>query len=548
MSAIGGVYALYFRDMPFSISAGVGFIALFGVAVLNGIVLIGEFNHLKAEGVTDLRERVLKGTNTRLRPVLMTALVASFGFLPMALSSSAGAEVQRPLATVVIGGLLTATLLTLVVLPVLYTFFENGFKKLGGKIVASIVLAIGLSLGANQQVNAQENKALQSYTLEQAISETKSNHPALKADDYRIESGKSLKRSAFDLGKTDLSSQYGQYNSFEKDLSFTLSQRFSFPTVYTARAALFREQVTSLELERQITSNQLTARVKATWYQMEYLREVYKLLMQQDTLYGRFSKAADVRFRTGETNMLEKATAETQLMEVRNLLSQNNADYRGWYSQLQTLLNVQDSLTLETGTLRARQLSLNLDSGELATNPLLAFIRQDIALAEQTKKLEKNQLLPDFTIGYFNQSLIGGPLSNGELATTSNRFSGIQAGISIPLFFGAQSARIRSAEKLKEAAKADYSATENDLKAEYARLTQTYLKLGNTLSYYEQNALPQADIILENAEKGFNQGAIGYVEYVQGVKRAMDIKSGYLDALNQFNQAVINLEFLFGQQ
>ncbi|MFM9838013.1 MAG: efflux RND transporter permease subunit, partial [Cyclobacteriaceae bacterium] len=125
LSAIGGIFALWIRDMPFSISAGVGFIALFGVAVLNGIVLIAEFNRLKKEGKLSIHEIVLKGTETRLRPVLMTALVASLGFLPMALSNGSGAEVQRPLATVVIGGLITATLLTLVALPVLYTYFEK---------------------------------------------------------------------------------------------------------------------------------------------------------------------------------------------------------------------------------------------------------------------------------------------------------------------------------------------------------------------------------------------------------------------------------------
>ena len=129
LSAIGGIFALYLRGMPFSISAGVGFIALFGVSVLNGIVLINEFNLLKKDGIKDLHERVLKGTSVRLRPVILTAAVASFGFLPMALSTSPGAEVQKPLATVVIGGLITATLLTLIVLPILYIFFERGLKN-----------------------------------------------------------------------------------------------------------------------------------------------------------------------------------------------------------------------------------------------------------------------------------------------------------------------------------------------------------------------------------------------------------------------------------
>jgi cobalt-zinc-cadmium resistance protein CzcA len=125
MSAIGGVFALLARGMPFSISAGVGFIALFGVAVLNGIVLIAYFNQLEKEGMTDVHQRIKWGALIRLRPVLMTAAVASLGFLPMALSAGAGAEVQRPLATVVIGGLLTSTLLTLLVLPVLYALFFN---------------------------------------------------------------------------------------------------------------------------------------------------------------------------------------------------------------------------------------------------------------------------------------------------------------------------------------------------------------------------------------------------------------------------------------
>ncbi|WP_394370736.1 efflux RND transporter permease subunit [Pedobacter endophyticus] len=128
MSAIGGVFALLIRGMPFSISAGIGFIALFGVAVLNGIVLIGTFNQLEKEGVTDILKRVMEGTKERLRPVLMTAAVASLGFLPMAISTSAGAEVQKPLATVVIGGLITATLLTLFVLPLLYIIFSKKIK------------------------------------------------------------------------------------------------------------------------------------------------------------------------------------------------------------------------------------------------------------------------------------------------------------------------------------------------------------------------------------------------------------------------------------
>lgn len=162
MAAIGGVLALLLRGMPFSISAGIGFIALFGVAVLNGIVLIAEFNRLKAEGETDLESIVLKGTSVRLRPVLMTAAVASLGFMPMALATSAGAEVQKPLATVVIGGLITSTALTLIVLPCLYIYFER-IGKTPKAVVATITLVLLLVGNAIAQDKSQEVELFKTY-------------------------------------------------------------------------------------------------------------------------------------------------------------------------------------------------------------------------------------------------------------------------------------------------------------------------------------------------------------------------------------------------
>ena len=124
IAATGGLVALFLRGMPFSISAGVGFIALFGVAVLNGVVMVSYFRELREQGLS-IDDTVRQGAELRLRPVLMTALVAGLGFIPMALSTSAGAEVQQPLATVVIGGPMTSTTLTLLVLPALYRWFER---------------------------------------------------------------------------------------------------------------------------------------------------------------------------------------------------------------------------------------------------------------------------------------------------------------------------------------------------------------------------------------------------------------------------------------
>jgi cobalt-zinc-cadmium resistance protein CzcA len=133
LALVGGVLNLMLLGLPFSISAGIGFIALSGIAVLNGVVLVNYFNQLRGEGLSGA-DLIRKATSIRLRPVLMTALVAIFGFLPMMLSTSVGAEVQRPLATVVIGGIISSTLLTLVVLPVLYLVFEKHMVRFNQKL------------------------------------------------------------------------------------------------------------------------------------------------------------------------------------------------------------------------------------------------------------------------------------------------------------------------------------------------------------------------------------------------------------------------------
>lgn len=178
MAAIGGVLALLLRGMPFSISAGIGFIALFGVAVLNGIVLIAEFNRLKKEGETDLEDIVLKGTSVRLRPVLMTAAVASLGFLPMALATSAGAEVQKPLATVVIGGLVSSTALTLIVLPCLYIYFE----RIGTKSRAAVATMLLMLLVAGNAVGQETPKGVGLYKTFQELADDKPSQLLLPTD------------------------------------------------------------------------------------------------------------------------------------------------------------------------------------------------------------------------------------------------------------------------------------------------------------------------------------------------------------------------------
>jgi len=249
MSAIGGVFALMLRGMPFSISAGIGFIALFGVAVLNGIVLIGTFNQLQKEGMDDVLQRVKEGTLTRLRPVLMTATVASLGFLPMAISTSAGAEVQKPLATVVIGGLMTATFLTLFVLPLLYIIFNSKIKGKGTMKTTAVVIL--LFLGGFSSVNAQQQQRI---SIDNAIGTALKSNQQFGVNSAQIRSASLNVKTANDIPKTGVFAENEDLRPSDNVgiLKIGVSQSIAWPGLYAARKNYFREQLKYAELNTDV--------------------------------------------------------------------------------------------------------------------------------------------------------------------------------------------------------------------------------------------------------------------------------------------------------
>ncbi len=545
LSAIGGIVALTIRDMPFSISAGVGFIALFGVAVLNGIVLIGEFNRLKNEGMTDVYQIVLNGTSVRLRPVLMTALVASMGFLPMALSHGAGAEVQKPLATVVIGGLVSATLLTLLVLPILYIFVENGFTFNVKKGIVAILFTLGVFVAGKQ--NCQAQNISQAITLDEAIAIAKQNNGIIKVADYTIEYHNKMKGTATELGKTSAILMYGQYNSFYNDNNITLSQTLPFPTVMHTQSQFYKEAIKSAELNKNVSENELVYQVKQTYYMIEYTKSLRALFQTQDSIYAAFYKAAELRYKTGESNILEKATAESELYQVRLLMEQNENDIRIHQEKLKALLNTDEEVTTRSPQQEINLLALPEDSSALVQNPALAYMKQQIALGNASVQIEKNKLLPDITLGYFNQTLNSTiNYKDGSIANGSTRFQGISAGIAIPLWAKPQIDRIKANEAMVNANKANSQLYEKNLEQQYAQAYQQYLKYQASVQYYKTNALPTSTVISESAWKNYRSGNIGYLELSQGLNRSLSIQLNYLHTLSLYNQSVITIEYLVG--
>jgi len=552
LSAIGGVFALLIRGMSFSISAGVGFIALFGVAVLNGIVLISEFNRLKKDGMDDVNERVLTGTKIRLRPVLMTAAVASLGFLPMAISNSSGAEVQRPLATVVIGGLITATLLTLIVLPVLYILFERKKKSVkmkSGLKTLLIAIVIGVTALLIPFTSSAQNISGRKVTLEQAIEEAIKNNGSLKAGAYEIDLQKSLKKGSLTLDRTNITYQQGQINSSNQDNHFLITQKTDFPSVYSNQSRLADQLIKRSEQSLAITEINLIKQVKSVYYELVYLNGKERLFSYQDSLYSNLVKASDLRYRTGESNRLEKVTSETQLMELKNAIVQNRADVLIAQNKLQTLLNTKDNIFVDAVLIK-RALVISQDSSAISQNPYLKFLEQEINVRRSETSLQQAKRLPDFTAGYFNQSFRGIQNVNGTTQNFSgaDRFMGFQLGIGIPILPGGNRAKINASRISEQIAATNLQFQQTVFQGELQQLIQEYNKHRSALDYYEKSALAQAELIIQNAEKAFKGGEIEYLQYLQSMSVSIKIKSDYMQELYMYNQAVLDIENIIGKK
>jgi len=546
LAAIGGIYSLWLRDMPFSISAGVGFIVLFGVAVLNGLVLISGWNELKEEGVTDLNERIRQGARRRIRPILLTALTDVLGFLPMAISTSAGAEVQQPLATVVIGGMISATLLTLFILPILYQWVETrSARMMVPKPITVILLLVGTILFSSSELNAQNVKTL--TNVDEAIAIGLTSNGNVHIAKTNIELQQQGKKAAYNLNKTNIGFQYGQYNSFENDFAFELNQSIEFPTVYTSQRNLANEKIKGSQMQLSVAENNLKHNIRTSWYQLAFLKEKERLLLYQDTVYGKFLHAATIRYETGATSYLEKAAAETRVMEIQNALKIIESDIAIQENQLRVLLNDTTDFSFDPDGLNERVLMNKQDSAQINDNPMLAYVKQQIDIISAEKAVQTAKMLPDLSIGYFNLSQIGNLTSNGDIAGASNRFTGVQAGISIPLFYGSYKASINSAKLKADMAQTNAEYYSTVLKGQFEQQLREVLKYQGSLSYYRDKAIPQADLIIGNAQKSFENGAIDYVEYFQNINQGLELQFNFLNTLNGYNQAIISLEYLIGQ-
>ena len=550
LAAIGGVFALWLRGMPFSISAGVGFIVLFGVAVLNGLVLINRFNSLKEEGVTSLRDRIFTGTKERIRPIMLTATTDIFGFLPMAFSTSAGAEVQQPLATVVIGGMLTATLLTLVVLPVLYTFVEKRREKkeqnkLGSSNSRSLatILIIGFVLGGTFSVNAQsdamsseysQQDSLQTISLEDAKEMAIQNFPQLKAAQLEIESEEVLRKTAYDFGNTQIFTGKEEVGNGSDGVYTQIGVQQQGIDIFgiAPRLKLQKERVALAENALELSTIEIEREVSRAWASVYTTKRTFQVYRKMDSIFEDIERAARIRYETEATSKLEYLATSNQANEVKIQLEQSYRDYLKSIQRLNlwfvsdTIYDVPD-LPVET-----LDEPLNFLVESLENHPLLQVSEQRIDVAKAVTRERKSEFLPKFQGQYGRQEIAG-----------QSGFFQYQIGIQIPLFFGPELGRTQEAQVNRQIAEQNFYQDKIELETAYKNMREDYIKWRNSWNYYRDEALPLAKEQQDGSVLAFKEGAIDYVTFLQNIRDAIRIEVNAWSAFNDYLDSRYQLEY-----
>ncbi|WP_456459154.1 CusA/CzcA family heavy metal efflux RND transporter [Reichenbachiella sp.] len=540
LAAIGGVFALWLRDMPFSISAGVGFIVLFGVAVLNGLVLINRFNSLKEEGVTSIRERILTGTKERIRPIMLTATTDIFGFLPMAFSASAGAEVQRPLATVVIGGMLTATLLTLVVLPVLYTFVEGRSERKGLKMPnANLILVLicfgGLFLGPTiSNGQGHDRRELQTITLEQAKKRAIDNYPKIQSARLEIDNQEALKKTAWDFGNTQVFSGKEEVGNGSEGVvtQFGIQQQQIDLFGIAPRLRLQKERIAMAEAALDLTVIELEREVSTAWVQVIASKNTFRVYEQLDSVFMDIERAAKIRLETEATSKLEYLATSNQATQVQIQKEQAFRDYLSALQQL-NLWFVSDTLfTVPDIPASTFDQPLNDVTDSLVNHPLLNLSKQQLEVADASVKEKRSQFLPQLQGQYGRQQVDG-----------RSGFYQYQVGVRIPLLFGPELGRTQSAKIQREIANQNLLQTQLELNATYLNVREQYLKWRNSWRYYQDTALPLAEEQRQGAIIAYREGAIDYVSFLQNIRDAIRMEVDAWEAFGNYLDSRYQLEY-----
>lgn len=537
LSAIGGVLALWLRGMPFSISAGVGFIALFGVVVLNGLVLISQFNRFEREGMTDVRQRTVEGCLLRLRPVIMTALVASLGFLPMALSTGDGAEVQRPLATVVIGGLITATILTLFVLPCIY---ELAVKK--KRQVPKTVVALALLLGSSASLQAQETP----MSLADCLRMAEEQNLTLRSGRIGVERAEQLQKTAFSLEPTSISLSQDPTSGGSPDNAVSFGQTFELPMAYASRHKLLKAETEAERQRLEVTRSELRREVSQAYFDLEFMRERMRILQRQDSIYADFLRIARAKYGAGETGRLETMNVERLCSENRVDLTAAQRDFHTAQLRLALWLNSDSTGIVPAANSMTRLTTDGLSAFDAQLHPEAEALAKVIQVSQHRVSTAKSEALPTVSVAASAQLVVKGfnPYHVDRSAFDKGDLMGFEVGVNVPLDFGSRRAKVRAAKKEAEQAALQRQQKVRTLETEYRAALNDYAKARTHLDYFDREGLQQTDEMERISRTCYENGSIGYVELIENMREALEMRMDYATAVNDCNRAVVSLRYL----
>lgn len=524
LSAIGGIFALAIRGMPFSISSGVGFIALFGVSVLNGIVLLSAINQLKNEENLNLFDMIKTACLSRFRPVLMTALVAALGFLPMAISTGNGAEVQRPLATVVIGGLATSTLLTLMVLPAIYFLV----KKRNSVVSASIFIPLVLGVSS---LNAQN---ISSY--EEALPYLLKNNPTIKNSQLEWQKEELGTHKIGNWSPLSFQYQGGQINYPGYDHFLTIEQDISpifQKNLKNARQEVIEFNSAALKDESKLTAINLTKDLKLLFNDWYYWYSKAKLQDSILSILTQIKPVIQIRLENGEIDGVEY---ELFLQEITS--AENNQELFAYYDKeaennIRNLLFIPDSISMNP-----RKLELLDVKGEIS--PLIDTIKinswyqnQHSAIGAMILENKIQAKMPSFQLGYFTQSL-----------EADHNYHGFQLTVQIPIDKRIENTNVQQLKVQQNQIQNENQAKINELNLKTSQLKSSIHQLENIIERYAQNMSSSQDRLLEKVKQKYTNGEINFLEFSQIQRRIFQNQNEYLDHTQVYNEKVILLNYL----
>ena len=527
LSLIGGILALWLRGLPFSISAGVGFIALFGVAVLNGILMINHFNDIRKETMYALSTRrvIARGTAHLLRPVFLTGLVASLGFVPMAIATSAGAEVQRPLATVVIGGLIVSTVLTLLIIPVFYQIVSYTVvwkRRFSAKkfLFFFLLLAVVLPFTA---------KAQEKVTMDQAIELAKQNHPRLKIASAAIRQVKAGRGEVLELSSTEMNYSWGQLNGeLRKDKQWEVTQGLGSLLTPFYKNALVNRQVETGAFYRQIVEKEVVAEVKRAWAYYLYACNLRALYNDQNKLAEQLQRMGELRYHQGEITLLEKNMTTSMAADMKNRLFQAQEEEKLALSRLNWVCYADRPLVPVDTALVQFPVDYQAPSfSEVHLN----YFQSQANEAKAQLNVERSRFFPELSFGYVRQDIL--PLKG---------LNSWMVGVSFPVYFLPRHSKVKQAKVAAVIARTEAETNTQNLYNKVSEAVASLRRQSESLRYYTTSALKEADELLKVANLQLQHSETNITEFIQAVNVARDIRRGYLETVYQYNIAALEYE------